>query len=324
MEASQPERQWPRPEPQRGPGIEDAWPRLGPAQLASYGPASGLGNSVHVLAEWLLIAGVIAVSQWLDRPWAIVAAVPLIAARQHALAALAHEAAHGRLFPGRWNLLLAEVFVAWPLLLSTRAYRRVHMAHHRFLSTPEDPDWVRNRPDLWEQLRGASPLARIRHLAGLRAEQLDLAQMFVGGAQPSSKRPSSAPGQAIFRIAYYGLAAFIITALGGWAAVGTYWLLPLFTWFLVLMRARGIAEHWAVEDRGPLTQTRTLLLSPLARFLFLPKNMGYHLEHHLYPSVPFAQLPALHRELMADARYRGRAHVTRGLGQLLREVARAE
>ncbi len=26
-------------------------------------------------------------------------------------------------------------------------------------------------------------------------------------------------------------------------------------------------------------------------------NMPFHTEHHLYPSIPFHQLPAVHREL---------------------------
>ncbi len=321
MESSHREGQRLQPEAPLESDSRGSWPRLGHAQLASLGPASSLKNGTHVLGEWALIVGAVAFSEWFASPWAVVAAIPLIAARQHALAALAHEAAHGRLFPGRWNLHLAEAFVAWPLLLSTRAYRRVHMAHHRFLSTPKDPDWVRNRPDLWEERRGFGAVARGMHLAGLRVEQLDLAQMFVGTAQPSSKGATGGAIHAIVRAVYYLVAALIITFLGGWSILGTYWLLPLFTWFLLLMRARGIAEHWAVEDSGPLTQTRTLLLSPPFRFFFLPMNMGYHLEHHLYPSVPFTGLPRLHRELMADPDYAKRAHVTRGLGQLLRELA---
>jgi len=33
------------------------------------------------------------------------------------------------------------------------------------------------------------------------------------------------------------------------------------------------------------------------QFLFLPNNIGYHYEHHLYPSIPFYHLPGL-REVL--------------------------
>lgn len=39
--------------------------------------------------------------------------------------------------------------------------------------------------------------------------------------------------------------------------------------------------------------TRTIYLGPITGFLYL--NMQYHLEHHLYPNVPYYHLPALHQ-----------------------------
>lgn len=38
--------------------------------------------------------------------------------------------------------------------------------------------------------------------------------------------------------------------------------------------------------------TRTVLINPIFRYLYL--NMNYHLEHHMYPMVPYHRLPALH------------------------------
>ena len=44
--------------------------------------------------------------------------------------------------------------------------------------------------------------------------------------------------------------------------------------------------------------TRTVYMNPLFRFMYL--NMNYHLEHHMFPMVPYHQLPALHQEVLAD------------------------
>ena len=67
-------------------------------------------------------------------------------------------------------------------------------------------------------------------------------------------------------------------------------------WLLVVFgttQHAGLAED-VLDHR---LNTRTVLMGPVLRFLYL--NMNYHLEHHMYPSVPYHSLPALH-ELLAD------------------------
>jgi fatty acid desaturase len=36
-------------------------------------------------------------------------------------------------------------------------------------------------------------------------------------------------------------------------------------------------------------------------FRFMYWNMNYHLEHHMYPMVPYHALPRLHEAMKADA-----------------------
>lgn len=43
---------------------------------------------------------------------------------------------------------------------------------------------------------------------------------------------------------------------------------------------------------------RTMLLNPV--FAFLYTNMNYHIEHHMFPMVPFYHLPALHERIKDD------------------------
>jgi fatty acid desaturase len=57
----------------------------------------------------------------------------------------------------------------------------------------------------------------------------------------------------------------------------------------------------------------------LARVFLLSKNVNYHLEHHLYPSVPFHRLPELHALLMKRDSYRRAAHVVPSYWHVLRE-----
>jgi fatty acid desaturase len=39
-------------------------------------------------------------------------------------------------------------------------------------------------------------------------------------------------------------------------------------------------------------------MNPINRFIY--SNMNYHIEHHMYPMIPYHQLPALHEELKRD------------------------
>jgi fatty acid desaturase len=74
-----------------------------------------------------------------------------------------------------------------------------------------------------------------------------------------------------------------------------YWLFPLFV-AQPILRAYLLAEHTGCShDDNPLTNTRsTITLFPMQ---FIMWNMPFHAEHHLYPSIPFHQLPAAHEQI---------------------------
>ena len=59
----------------------------------------------------------------------------------------------------------------------------------------------------------------------------------------------------------------------------------------------ALSQHvgLAVNVNDHRLNTRTIILGPLLSYLYL--NMNYHLEHHLYPAVPYYHLPRLYQEL---------------------------
>jgi fatty acid desaturase len=66
------------------------------------------------------------------------------------------------------------------------------------------------------------------------------------------------------------------------------------TWLHIvfgLTQHAGLAED-ALDHR---LNSRTVYMNPLFRFLYW--NMNYHVEHHMFPMVPFHALPALHEEM---------------------------
>ncbi len=294
--------------------------RLLPAEIRGFSRVEGWRTVLHIAWEW----GAIVLAAWLcERFWhpaAYLLAVVWIGARLHGLGLLAHDGAHFLLFSDkRWNDRVCELFCAWPVFISLPAYRGIHLRHHANLNTADDPDWARNRPDRLRTRRSTLELARI--LLGISRDQRELANFFTA-------REAGGEGGAVAlprarRAAYYTIIAGAFAVAGRLDLLALYWLVPLCTWFLFAMRLKGIAEHFAVEDVDAANASRTTVLSWPERLLIAPKNVQYHVEHHLYPSVPFHRLPRLHRRLLEQPAYRERLHLTRGYLAMLRECARS-
>lgn len=276
-----------------------------------------------IAIEWTLIAAGVAASlaawQWNAVAGALgyAAAVIWIGSRQHALAVLMHEAAHYRLFRNRvLNDLLGELLLGWPLLISMRIYRRLHFAHHRSPNTADDPDWLLRLSRDWMFPKTRRELFRIFLVDVLGLHVKEQLQFFGRYAFSREQQKSWLDVGAVFFFA--GLIA-VLTYFHGWLLFLAYWVVPLMTWLKVVLRLRTIAEHYALEYDHVCRQTRTTYPSFVERWLIAPWNIGYHLDHHLYPSVPFYNLKRLHAELLKDEQFRAQAHLTETYANVLRE-----
>jgi fatty acid desaturase len=61
-----------------------------------------------------------------------------------------------------------------------------------------------------------------------------------------------------------------------------------------LMQHGGLAEN-VLDHR---MNSRTVLINPISRFIYW--NMNYHVEHHMFPMVPYHALPRLHELMRHD------------------------
>jgi fatty acid desaturase len=63
-----------------------------------------------------------------------------------------------------------------------------------------------------------------------------------------------------------------------------------------MVNIRGMSQHTLLEEPiHSIRGTRTILTRPLIAYFMCNEN--YHLEHHLYPRVPWYNLPRLHDAL---------------------------
>jgi fatty acid desaturase len=86
----------------------------------------------------------------------------------------------------------------------------------------------------------------------------------------------------------------------------------MMTVLMVLLRLRGLAEHHGVANEHTLDNARSVAPSWIERAVIAPCNVSYHLEHHLFPSVPFYNLGRLHALLMQQPDFVAGAHRTAG------------
>ena len=267
--------------------------------------------SAAVLHDFAVLGAAIwAGLQFWPNPLVVLLSILVIGSRQHALFVIAHDAAHYLLYENR--LLNEIVGRASAMLqgLSMCTYRVIHRLHHNNLYGALDPDTA---------LHGGYPRGKaylvkklLKDLSGLTAWKTYA--YFLGGApalntatnvalrpldDTSPKLRSDALHDRNAVIAFHVLALILFAASGYLLQYLVLWVLPLVTVVQAILRLRAIAEHGATTDfSSPLTAARTNMGPAWLEWLIFPHHVNYHIEHHLYASVPHYNLPALHREMV--------------------------
>jgi fatty acid desaturase len=256
----------------------------------------GIWLTVHV---WGVIGLAVAAFILFPTPWVFVASFLIIGSRQHGLAILAHETAHGVMFKNKaLNEWVGKYLLAAPYGGDLLSYRHYHLKHHRYAQSKDDPDLPLSAkfPTTKSSLRRKF----FRDITGQTFLRLKLA------AWKMRNSNEILPGSDAFQKTS-SLPFWITNALlfGMFIAIGhpwlylTLWLLPLWTWFFVCIRLRNIAEHgMTTNDDNPLTHARTTHANVIERLLFAPYWVNYHFEHHAYMFVPCYRLKALHRAMV--------------------------
>ncbi|MFQ5668842.1 MAG: fatty acid desaturase family protein, partial [Candidatus Binatia bacterium] len=241
-------------------------------------------------------------------------------------AIIMHEGAHYLLHPNRRvNDRLTNWLAAFPIGTTVEMYRCNHFRHHNHLGTPEDPDFRALCLPPIEHGLGSSVLGC---LSGWR--QLQLLLKYITG-QRQTARPAGAPGLSGLagRAVWHGVLLGTATLTGHPLAYVFVWLVPLFTFGVLINEVRSIVEHTPLvnglatgELRSLEPLTRTVRPGWLDRLWIAPLNFSYHLEHHLYPGVPFSRLPELHRVLKELGYYEQRPDLLHaGYGSIVRALA---
>jgi fatty acid desaturase len=268
--------------------------------------------SAAVLHDFAVIAIGIAIALYFwPNPLIALLAVIVVGTRQHALFVIAHDAAHYLLYERRSLNDAVGRACATVQGLSMCTYRVIHRLHHNNLYGALDPDTA---------LHGGYPRGRaylirklLKDLSGLTAWKTYA--YFLGGApalntainvamrpldDTSTKLREEARRDRNVVIAFHVVLLVVFAWSGYLVQYLVLWVLPLVTVVQAILRLRAIAEHGATTDfSSPLTAARTNTGPAWLAWLIFPHQVNYHIEHHLYASVPHYNLPRLHREMLA-------------------------
>ena len=211
-----------------------------------------------------------------------------------------HESSHGTAFKTDWmNNALYEI-ASFMVMRESTVWRWSHMRHHSdTIIVGRDPEIAVPRPPdikamimVFFNLNTAPKYFRnvIRHATGrLNSEE----QTYI----PASESP-----KVFFKARLY---LMIYAAVLG-AAVYSGSILPLLfvglpnfygAW---LMPIYGDTQHAGLAENvlDHRLNCRTVYMNPINRYLYW--NMNYHVEHHMFPLVPYHNLPKLHEIVKSD------------------------
>ena len=211
-----------------------------------------------------------------------------------------HESSHGTAFKTDWmNNALYEI-ASFMVMRESTVWRWSHTRHHSdTIIVGRDPEIAVPRPpDLWAMFLNFFNVKNIplyfrnllRHAAGrISAEE----KTFI---------PESEYGKVFLRAR---LCLLVYAGGAGWALYSGS-LLPLMfvglpnfygAW---LMPIYGYTQHAGLAENvlDHRLNCRTVYMNLIHRYLYW--NMNYHVEHHMFPLVPYHNLPKLHEIVKPD------------------------
>jgi Na+-transporting NADH:ubiquinone oxidoreductase subunit F len=211
-----------------------------------------------------------------------------------------HESGHGTAFKTDWlNNTLYEI-ASFMVMREATVWRWSHTRHHSdTIIAGRDPEIAVPRPPdmkaFWMAFFSLGALPKYFHRVALHC---------LGRLAPDERLfiPESERGKVFFRARIYLLIYLAIFALCfytrsvlplmyvGLPNLYGAWLMPIYGY----TQHAGLAEN-VLDHRQ---NCRTVQMNWLNRYLYW--NMNYHVEHHMFPLVPYHALPKLHAAVKAD------------------------
>jgi fatty acid desaturase len=211
-----------------------------------------------------------------------------------------HECGHGTAFRTQWKNDAVYVLASFMVLRNPTSWRWSHARHHTdTIIVGRDPEITVMRPP--------NVPRKILHFIGIPDVFQHFAILLRNAADVFSDDERDYIPEAELPKAVFWARVFVAVHLGALVLAAAAWsLLPLMliggpriygTWHMVLT---GLLQHGGLAEDvlDHRLNSRTVLMNPVSRFVYW--NMNYHVEHHMFPMVPYHALPRLHALIRDD------------------------
>ena len=211
-----------------------------------------------------------------------------------------HECGHGTAFRTPWMNDAVYHLASFLVMRNPVSWRWSHARHHTdTIIVGRDPEIGHFRPPqlILAALHFIGIPDVFLHFRVLARNAAGIITPDEADYIPEAERPKAILAARVHMAVYAGAAVW---ALASWS------LLPLMliggpriygTWHMVmtgLLQHGGLAED-VLDHR---LNSRTVYMNPVSRWIYW--NMNYHVEHHMFPMVPYHALPRLHAQIKDD------------------------
>ena len=245
--------------------------------------------------HWMVIVACWSVVAVWPTVWTVGLAFVVIGVSYYGLQVILHDGLHRQLFKTtRANDIFNDLFLAGPICAITRLNRDNHMRHHHATCLADDPDRYK-----YVHADKEVPLPFLLFLTGARGFYPAVRNVFF--------RPKS--GRAPARRSFFGeyswrdlavIACWQVALIGGlsyfigWWAYPVLWVAPIYVFAYLADLIRVFCEHSMLTSDAEADEDMRLITyrsNWLEAQFFAPHNMNFHMVHHLWPSIPYYNLP---------------------------------
>jgi fatty acid desaturase len=209
-----------------------------------------------------------------------------------------HECGHGTAFKTRWMNDAVYHIACFMIMRPPTVWRWSHTRHHTdTIIVGRDPEIAIMRPTFVLKIVGA--------YFAVPQTKTAIKSLFIHAfGKLTEEEKTYIPEMECYRV--YAVARIwmliYICVIAAAIAFKT-WLPILLIGPLPCMYGAWVHVMTGFTQHGGLAEdvldhrlnSRTVLMNPVLRFLYW--NMNYHVEHHMFPMVPYHQLPKLYEEM---------------------------
>lgn len=212
-----------------------------------------------------------------------------------------HECGHGTAFKTRWLNDVIYYIASFMIMREPVIWRWSHTRHHtNTIIVGLDPEIVATRPPHLVQI--------FLYFFGITTVPKALLKFAIHATGRLTKEEKTFVPESEWNKVYVTARIWLVIHVLPFAAAIYFgsWLPLMYVGVLPSMYGAWLGVYFGLTQHAGMAEdvldhrlnSRTVYMNPVFRFVYW--NMNYHVEHHIFPMVPYHALPNLHAIMLPD------------------------